>query len=79
MMLKITRVLLLLALAMLAASISDRQISNMIKMEEMKPRSDFLRIARTEASTIHEVIVAVKQNNMDVLEEMLKERGTPGK
>ena len=46
--------------------------------EKMKHRMDFIRKSKTDPSTPHEVVIAVKQQNLDVLEKMVLERATPG-
>ena len=58
---------------MLAAAVS----AGVVK-EKMKHRMDLIRKSKTDPSTPHEVVIAVKQRNLDVLEKMVLERATPG-
>ena len=49
-----------------------------VRMETMNKRADFIKSSKTPPSNIHEVVIAVKQNNLDLLETMVLERSTPG-
>lgn len=49
-----------------------------VRMETMNEREDFVKSSKTPPSNIHEVVIAVKQNNLDLLETMVLERSTPG-
>ena len=49
-----------------------------VRMETMNMRADFMKSSKTPPSNIHEVVIAVKQNNLDLLETMVLERSTPG-
>jgi Pro-kumamolisin, activation domain len=46
--------------------------------ERMIPRSNFIRGGAVDPDIVHEVILAVKQNNLDVLEMEIISRATPG-
>jgi tripeptidyl-peptidase-1 len=49
-----------------------------VKMESMKSRTTLSKLEQKPQSThVHEVIFAVKQNNLDLLQEMLMERSDP--
>jgi hypothetical protein len=49
------------------------------KLEEMKSRESFLMHSdKPDSNLPHEIVFAVKQNNIDVLDAMLMERSTPG-
>ena len=47
-------------------------------METMINREGFELLKRADIEQHHELVVAVKQNNLDLLEEMVLERSTPG-
>lgn len=48
-------------------------------MESSILRDNFIKlIERADVEKYHEIIIAVQQNNLDVLEEMVLERSTPG-
>lgn len=49
-----------------------------LKKEAMNKRSDFVMKAKVPPSTPHEVIFAIKQKNLDVVEREVLERATPG-
>lgn len=48
-----------------------------VKMESMKHRHTFKKRSSIVKSTLHEVVFAVKQNNLNVLDAMLMRRGNP--
>jgi hypothetical protein len=48
------------------------------EMERMKPRSTLTQVARSPSDYVHEVVFALKQNNLDVIEREVLERATPG-
>jgi hypothetical protein len=53
--------------------------TNHVGMERMVHRlNDFTQHGRAHSSLQHEVVIAVKQRNLDVLEGLLMERSTPG-
>ena len=39
----------------------------------------FIKLSRSSPSAYHGIVFAVKQNNVDKLEQLLKDRSTPGK
>lgn len=47
------------------------------KMEEMNERPQFIMKAKVEKEVKHEVIVAVKQRNLEALHDLLMERSSP--
>jgi hypothetical protein len=49
-----------------------------VKMETKIPRQNLHQLGRAKGDTRHEVVFAVHQNNMDILERMVAERSTPG-
>jgi hypothetical protein len=49
-----------------------------VRMESKMHREKFSRLGRAHGETRHEVVFAVRQNNMDVMERMVAERSTPG-
>ena len=52
--------------------------ASFVKMESMIPRSTFVKVGRADSSVRHEVLIAIKQRNLDVLEGMVLDRSTPG-
>ena len=68
------RVLSLAALTLLAGS----TVAHFIRKEAMKRRDDFIMKSKADPSTPHEMIFAVKQKNLDILEKEVLERATPG-
>jgi subtilase family serine protease len=48
------------------------------EMERMKQRSTFKQLIRSPSDHVHEVVFALKQNNLDVIEREVLERATPG-
>ena len=52
--------------------------NNYVKAEAMIPRSSLKLMDRSDISTQHEVIIAIKQNNLDKLDDILVELSTPG-
>jgi subtilase family serine protease len=49
-----------------------------LKIESMIHRPDFNRLRRSPAEVPHEVVFAIRQNNLETLEQMVLERSTPG-
>ena len=49
-----------------------------VKMESMIPRNTFVKINRADGSILHEVLIAIKQRNLDVLESKVLDISTPG-
>ena len=47
-------------------------------MERMIPRETFVKKEKTSANYIHEVIFAIRQRNLESLEELVIARSTPG-
>ncbi len=47
-------------------------------MEKMKSRQTFTLHSKPETDHAHEIVFAVKQRNLDILDSMLMERSTPG-
>ena len=47
-------------------------------MERHIPRNSFITVSRSNTSDLHEVVFAVKQRNLDVLEKTLMGISTPG-
>ena len=52
--------------------------SHSVEMESMIPRVDFAKRNRCAGYLTHEVFIAVKQKNLDILEEEVLQRSTPG-
>jgi hypothetical protein len=52
--------------------------SKLTEMERMKQRSSFNMLHRSPNTHAHEVVFALKQNNLDVIEREVLERATPG-
>ena len=52
--------------------------SHSVEMESMIPRVDFAKCNRCAGYLTHEVFIAVKQKNLDILEEEVLQRSTPG-
>lgn len=70
--------ILAIFVAFMAVTFGEGQRSKMRVMERQIVRDDFIRRHRSNPSTRHEVIVAVKKNNLDYLEQLALERATPG-
>ncbi len=49
-----------------------------VQVENMIHRPDFLKHDRCDGNLNHEVLIAVKHLNLDVLEQEVIERSTPG-
>ncbi len=49
-----------------------------LKQEKMNRRSDFIMKSKANPNAPHEMIFAVKQKNLEVLEKMVIDRATPG-
>jgi subtilase family serine protease len=49
-----------------------------VHMESMLPRSSVQRLQSSPKDALHEVVIAIHQNNVDKLEEMVLDRSTPG-
>ena len=49
-----------------------------VKMESMIPRNTFIKINRADGSILHEVLIAIKQRNLDVLESKVLDISAPG-
>ena len=47
-------------------------------VERMVPRKSFLKLRKSNGDLSHEVVIAIRQRNIDVLERMVLERSTPG-
>jgi hypothetical protein len=62
------------------ADISSSRMSGSghVHMESMLHRDDFERLHRSSPTLLHEVVIAIHQRNLDVLEEMVLDRSTPG-
>lgn len=46
--------------------------------EKMNARATFVKLYRSPSALIHEVTIALKQNNLDKIRDILMERSTPG-
>ena len=44
----------------------------------MVPRKSFFKLRKSNGDLQHEVVIAIRQRNIDVLESMVLERSTPG-
>lgn len=64
---------LLVAIALFGAVYGE-----FIKMGRMNSRSSFVQQSKTSPETVHELIFAVQQRNLDKLDGILMERSTPG-
>lgn len=64
---------LLVAIALFGAVCGE-----FIKMGRMNSRSSFVQQSKTSPETVHELIFAVQQRNLDKLDGILMERSTPG-
>ncbi len=54
-------------------------IGNVFVLKEtLTKRSTFVKVNESNSDTVHEVMIALHQNNLDVIEAILKERSTPG-
>lgn len=49
-----------------------------LKMEKMKMRDSFQRIGSPSPEKIHEIVISIKQNNLESLEDTIIKRTTPG-
>jgi len=49
-----------------------------VKMETMVQRTGFEVIHKADAETDHEIVIAICQRNLDILEEEVLERSNPG-
>lgn len=47
-------------------------------MGSMISRENFVNVGSVDASQYHEILIALKQNNLDTIDSMLMERSTPG-
>lgn len=74
------RLINLVCVLMMMASIDRTLQSPQIfkKMSKRIPRDSFRKMQPSEASLRHEVVIAVKQKNLDTLEAMVLERSRPG-
>lgn len=65
-----------------ATTVPESRVSTnpvqMKRMESIIPRTSFKHVERADGSHDHEIVIAVKQNNLELLDEMLVERSTPG-
>ena len=52
--------------------------SDFFKIESMNHRHDFVLHSKPDPEVKHEVIFAIKQKNLDILEKEVLERATPG-
>ena len=71
-MFKLAVIYLFLHMLIVDSQATHIQKESIIKRESMKKKS------RASGEMIHEVIFAIKQNNLDTLDAMLLERSTPG-
>lgn len=63
---------------MLLIKESLSQISNgFVEMEQMIVRDNLIKIGKAPAKSLHEVVFAVKKNNIDILEKAVLERSSP--
>ena len=67
----------LLFLVIMAATIANA-LNGLVQMESMKPRRTFVNVGRSPSDHIHQVVFALKQNNLDILEKIILDRATPG-
>ena len=57
----------------------NTEINNMVVKETMTTaRDSFLKLKPSDPRDIHEVLIAIHQNNLDQLHDTLMDRGTPG-
>ena len=47
-------------------------------MGALAPRKDYVKSERAHGLLMHEVVIAVQQKNLDVIESTVLERSTPG-
>lgn len=66
---------LLVVLAVLSLTTSHAAF---LKKESMNKREDFVMKTNAPPSLPHEVVIAIKQKNLDVIEREVIERATPG-
>ena len=60
------------------AIVVDQCSAALLLKESMLKREDFVIKSKPVSSVEHEVVFAIKQKNLDVLESMVLERATPG-
>jgi hypothetical protein len=69
-------VLVLLSAALVCAVVNAADVS--VLRESMPDRMGFVAHSKPHTNTTHEIIFALKQLNLDVLEHEVLERATPG-
>jgi tripeptidyl-peptidase-1 len=57
---------------------SEATTGTRVMMESMVPRSSFTKLGPSSKDKRHEVVFALKQNNLDIIERKVLERATPG-
>jgi hypothetical protein len=52
-------------------------VGKKVHMERQKIRPTFVKVERSPNDLSHEVVIAIKKNNLDILEKEVLERATP--
>ena len=60
------------------SSCAKSNISSLVLIEEMNERDDFIMLERSPSDTRHELVFAIKQLNLDQLNNILTEISSPG-
>lgn len=61
-----------------SSDIKEATNNNFVYMRAMKKRETLINIGKPSPSDLHQVTIAIKQNNIDRLESELLDRSTPG-